>query len=34
MDENLTTVEAQLEKIISNLEALNEALNPSDGGES
>ena len=33
MDEQLTTEEAQLEKIIANLEALNEAINPDDGGE-
>ena len=32
-DRELTTEEAQLEKIIANLKALNEALNPNDGGD-
>ena len=31
--EELTTEEAQLEKIIANLEALKEAINPDDGGD-
>jgi len=33
MDEVLTTEEAQLEKIVANLEAINDALNPDDGGD-
>lgn len=32
MDE-LTTEEAQLEKIISNLENINNAISPQDGGD-
>jgi hypothetical protein len=33
VDEQLTTPEAQLEKIISNLIAINESINPNNGGD-
>ena len=32
MDEQLTTIDAQLEKIVANLEAINEAINEAIGG--
>ena len=33
MDEILTTEEAQMEKIIANLEEINNAVSPQDGGD-
>lgn len=33
MDETLTTEEAQIEKIIANLEDINNAINPQNGGD-